>query len=68
MCACSPEGQQHAGLHQEEHVQQVKGGDSAPLLCCSETPPAVLHPVLGLTTQEGYGAVGINPEEHHEGD
>ncbi len=32
MCTCSPEGQLYPGLHQEECSQQVKGGDSAPLL------------------------------------
>ena len=41
MCACSPEG-----LHQEKHEQQVKGGDSAPLLCSREITSGVLYPVL----------------------
>jgi len=31
-CACSPEGQQYPGLHQEQHGRQNEGGDSAPLL------------------------------------
>ncbi|KAK4832381.1 hypothetical protein QYF61_022236 [Mycteria americana] len=43
MCACSPEGQPYPGLHQKKRVQQVKGGDSAPLLWSGETPPGVLH-------------------------
>jgi len=46
MCTHSPEGRQYPGLHQEKRGQQVEGGDSAPLLCSGETPPAVLHPAL----------------------
>jgi len=37
MCARSPGSQPHPGLHQEKCGQQVKGGDSAPLLCSGET-------------------------------
>ena len=68
MCACNPEGQPHPGLHQEKCDQQVEGGDSAPLLCSCGTPPGVLCPVLGSPTQEGLKAVGVSPEEGHEGD
>ena len=62
MCVCSPEGQLYPGWHQEKCDQQVKGGDSAPLLCFRETPPGVLCPVQGLPTQ-GHEAVGVGPEE-----
>ena len=41
MCTGSPEGQLHPGLHQKQRGQQVEGGDSAPLLCTSETSPGV---------------------------
>ena len=68
MCACSPEGQLYPGLHQEKHDQQVEGGDSAPLLCSSETPPGELCPVLEPPAQEGHGVVGVGPEEGHEDD
>jgi len=46
MRACSPEGQPYPGLHQKKRGQQVKGGDSASLLCSGETSPGVLHPAL----------------------
>jgi len=36
--AHNPEDQPYAGLHQEKRGQQVKGGDSAPLLRSGETP------------------------------
>jgi len=39
MCTCSPESQPCPGLHQEKCGQQLKGGDSAPLLCSRETLP-----------------------------
>jgi len=68
MCSCSPEGQLYPGLHQEKCDQQVRGVDSAPLLCSCETPPGVLRPVLGSPTQEGSHDVGVGPEEGHEDD
>ena len=36
------------GLHQKNSSQQVKGGDSTPLLCSHETPPGVLCSALVL--------------------
>ena len=63
MCTRSPEGQPYPGLHQKQHGQQVEGGDSAPLLCSGETPPAVLRPALGSSAQERHGPVGAGPEE-----
>ncbi|CAM9255791.1 unnamed protein product, partial [Bubo scandiacus] len=55
MCTHSPESQSYPGLHQEKSGQQVKGGDSPPLLHSCENPPAVLCPALGHPTQEGHG-------------
>ncbi|XP_063210185.1 uncharacterized protein LOC134524261 [Chroicocephalus ridibundus] len=54
------------GLHQKKRGQQVEGGDSAPLLCSAETPPAVLCPALEPSAQGGHGPVGVGPEEATE--
>ena len=67
MCICRPEGQTYPWL-QEKCDQQVKGGDSVPLLCSCETPPGVLHPVLESLKQGGNGVIGSSPEEGHEDD
>jgi len=63
MCAHSPEGQLHPGLHPQQCGQQLKGGDSAPLLRSGETPPGVLCPALEPSAQDRPGAVGADPEE-----
>jgi len=63
MCAGSPESQAYPGLHQKQRGQQGKGGDSAPLLCSGETPPAVLRPALEPPAQEGHTADGAGSEE-----
>ena len=67
MCAGSPEDQPCPGLHQEKRGQQVKRGDSAPLLCSGETSPGVLCSALEPSAQ-GHGAVGAGPEEGHKND
>jgi len=66
MCARSPEGQPHPGLHQKQRGQQVQGGDSAPLLHSGETSPGVLRPALEPSAQGKHGCVGADPEEDHK--
>ena len=62
----TPRSQPYLGLQQEKHGQQVKGGDSAPLLCSGENPPGVLHPALEPSAQEGQRPAGAGPEEDHK--
>jgi len=68
MCSHSPESQSYPGLHQKHHGQQGKGGDPVPLLCTGETSPGVLHSDVESSEQEGYGPVGVCPEEGHKND
>ncbi|PKU45287.1 rna-directed dna polymerase from mobile element jockey- hypothetical protein [Limosa lapponica baueri] len=62
LCARSPESQPYPGLHQKKHGQQVKGGDSIPLLHSHETLPGVLCPALESSAQ-GHEPVGTGSEE-----
>lgn len=57
-CPCSLEGQWYPGVHWEEHSQQVKGGDPAPLLSPSGATFGELCAVLGSSVQERQGATG----------
>jgi len=54
------------GCNEQHRGQQAKGGDSAPLLCCGDTPRGVLHPALELSAQEGHVPVGAGPEKGHK--
>ena len=49
--------------HSQKCGQQIKGGDSAPLIHSGEIPPGVLHPPLESSAQERHGPVGAGPEE-----
>lgn len=63
MCFCNPKSQSNPGLQRRKHGQQIKGGDSGPLLCSVETQPGVLHPAVGSPAQEGQGPLGKSPED-----
>ena len=52
VCTYSPEKPTISWVASREVWQQVKGGDSAPLLCSCETPPGVLCPILEPPTQK----------------
>ncbi len=49
-------------------VQQVKGGDPAPLFCTGEASPGVLHPNGESSVEERHGLIGTHPEEGHGND
>jgi len=68
-CALAAQkSQPYPGLFQKYHGQQVKGEDSALLLCSGETPPGVLCPALEPSAQERHGPVRGSPEKGHEDD
>jgi len=68
MYVCSPEGQTSPGLHLKKPGQQVKGGDSVPLLHSGENPLGVLYRALEPSAQERHGPVGMGPEAGHKND
>jgi len=68
MCALSPESQPYPGLHQKKQSQQVKRGDSTPLLRCGETLPRVLNPAPESSARKRPGPVGFGSEEGHKDD
>lgn len=45
--------------------EQVKGGDSAPLVCSVKSPPE--YPGLGFSAQERHRPVRAGPKEGHKG-
>lgn len=54
------------GFHKKRHGQQIKAGDSFPLLPSLETTPGVLHPTLVLQAQERHSPVEVGPEEDYK--
>jgi len=58
--------QPYPGLHKKKHDQQSKGGDSPPLLCSHEIPPAVLCSSMGSPAQEGHRHFEAGSEEGHD--
>lgn len=62
------ESQLYSGLHEKEHSQQVKGGDSVLLNYSCDIPPVVLLPAVGSPAQEINGLLGVSPEDGCEDD
>lgn len=60
MGTCRPESKLSPRLHQK------RGWEDEKCFCPSETPPAGLHPPLGLSGQEGHGPAGGDPEQDHK--
>lgn len=58
MCPSAKEGRQHTGLH-KEGWQQVKRGDSSPLLTTGEVTSGGLHPVMGSPVKRKYRFTGL---------
>lgn len=52
LSTCGQENQLCPGLHQKKSDQQLERGDSHSLFCSCDTPPGVLCPGLGPSTQE----------------
>lgn len=51
------------------YLDSCKAFDMVPPTSFStETPPGILHPVLGSSAQEGQGPIGVSPEEGHKVD
>lgn len=65
-CALEPRNHPRPGLHQKERGQQVKEGDSPPILCFHESLSGVLHSTPRPPTQEGCGAVRASQEDAME--
>lgn len=55
-------------LHHKKLGQQVKGGDSAPILCPCERPPEALCANMGSSAKERLGFVRASPIEGHSND
>lgn len=58
------ESKLYLGLHQKKQEQQVKGGDSSPLICSVFMRLHLQYClVLGPPTSEGHRSAGVNPEQ-----
>lgn len=48
-------------------ISNISGSRKRILPHCSvETPPGMLYPSLGFSAEEGYGTVGVRPEEDQQ--
>ena len=53
-------------MHEKNHGQLVKEGDSPPLFCPRQALPGVVHPVLGSPEQKRQGSPGRSQVEDHK--
>lgn len=68
MCPCDQESQWYPCVHWEEHCQQIKGADPAPVPHPGEATSGLLCQILGSSVQERHESLGVGPVEDYKDD